>query len=54
MKIRVTEIEATAAELRASNDLGSSLVSILRTALNRLRYEDEEPDEPEDPEEGEG
>lgn len=47
MKIKVTEIEATAAELRASNDLGNGVVNLLRDMLNYQRDTDEEPEDPE-------
>lgn len=47
MKIRVTEIEATAAELRACNTLGDGVVNILRDMLNYQRDTDEESEEPE-------
>jgi len=41
MKIRVTEIEATAAELRACNTLGDGVVNILRDLFNYSRADDE-------------
>lgn len=48
MKIRVTEIEATAAELRACNALGDGVVNLLRDMLNYPRDTDEEPEGPEE------
>lgn len=47
MKIKVTEIEATAAELRACNTLGDGVVNILRDMFNYQRDTDEEPEDPE-------
>ena len=46
MKIRVTEIEATAAELRACNTLGDGVVNILRDLFNYSRADDEADDVP--------
>lgn len=43
MKIRVTEIEATAAELRACNTLGDGVANILRDLLNYPRPDDVDP-----------
>lgn len=50
MKIKVTEIEATAEELRQSNTLADSLARVLRGAFNNvspLNYYSSEEDEEE-------
>ncbi|MBO7667079.1 MAG: hypothetical protein J6T26_01330 [Firmicutes bacterium] len=41
MKIKITEIEATAAELRACNTIGDGVVNMLRDVFNYQRAEDE-------------
>ena len=44
MKIKVTEIEATAQELRASNDLAGGVANLLRGVFNPFSDLDLEPD----------
>lgn len=52
MKIKITEIEATAEELKASNTVADGLCNLLRNAFNPFtRSEDVDTDEPGDGEE---
>lgn len=51
MKIRVTEIEASAEELKASQDLSSAFTNAFRTAFvgrPRVTVDEEDMDESED------
>ncbi len=45
MKIKVTEIEATAEELRQSNTLADGLLRMMRNAFNPYVTEEEEAEE---------
>ena len=46
MKIKITEIEADAKELSASNTLGDNLVMLLKRCLQPMQaYDDEEEEE---------
>lgn len=55
MKIKITEIEASANELRASNTVADGFLNVLRNAFGPFRaYEGESEDECEDECEDEG
>lgn len=45
MKIKITEIEATAEDLRQSNTLAGGLVNLLRSAFHAPDMEEEDEDE---------
>lgn len=51
MKIKVTEIECTANELRQSNTVADGLLNLLRGAFNNMTSDCEDAEEPD--EEGE-
>ena len=48
MKIMITEIEATAEDLKASNSLADSMVAFLRGVLNSNIVSSDAPEEDED------
>lgn len=48
MKIRITEVEATAEDLRQSNSLAEGLSNILRAAFQTKSIEDLEEEDEED------
>lgn len=48
MKIKITEIEADARELRESNTLGDNFVMLLKRCLQPMQAYDEEEEEEEE------
>lgn len=48
MKIKITEIEADAKELRESNTLGDNFVMLLKRCLQPMQSYDDEEEEEED------
>lgn len=47
MKIKITEIEASAEELRQSNSLADGLTRIMRTAFNSYSFSTDEEEQTE-------
>lgn len=52
MKIKVTEIECTANELRQSNTIADGLLNLLRGAFNNMTSDCEDAEEPDAESEG--